>query len=293
MCITLCVFVVQTMICSPLPDNVVPSPTVYAHSFESAEGTEVCYEEASHHDNSASDESDSSCGGSKQYRPRSNSRRPPSPESNRSSSDESESDETTLREDDDTMATMSTLTYSKVNYGGPVFDGYHRGPMGGLFASKRMYTPRYNGRHVRGSRYPIPSDEYDDEETQVTMSTIRDDDDTHATMSTLTYSKVGSLYGSNAVAGYHRGTMGGYYNRNIDARGYEEDDGWETCSRLTTSTFGIGTKPYRPQNYSANKSYRRFDSLRECSQSSGSDTYDGDDDCADTSVASFTRVDYR
>lgn len=171
--------------------------------------------------------------------------------------------------------------------------GYHRGPMGGLFASKRVYTPRYNTRQIRGSRYRTPSDEYDDNETQMTMSTYRDDD-TQATMSTLTYSKVGSLYGGNAIANYHRGAMGGYYNRNVDAQDYEEDDGWETCSRLTTSTFDIGTKPYRPQNHLANKSYhrggyydRRFDSLRECSQS-GSESYNSDDDRANTTVTSFT-----
>jgi hypothetical protein len=231
--------------------------------------------------------SDSSCSVSKQsYKPRYNSRRNQSPESDSYPSEESE-------EDDDTYATMSTLTYSKINsiYGGHAVSGYHRGPMGGLYASKRVYTPRYNGRNVR------QAEEYDDDETQMTMSTMRDDD-TQATMSTLTYSKVGSLYGSNAVAGYHRGSMGGYYNRHVDAHGYvEEDDEWETSSRLTTSTFGIGTKPYRPQNYRPQKSYnrsmggyydRQFDSVRECSQ--GSETYDGDDD-RDTTVTSYTATD--
>lgn len=304
------------MICSPLPDNI-PSPTVLVQNFESAQGEEVgySYEDASlaspcesetrtrltldtyEEIDTASDhdslESDSSRSESKQSsKPRYGNRRPPSPdESDHSPSEESEDDATTLRDDDDvTMATMSTLTYSKVNsiYGGGAC--YHRGPMGGLYASKRLYTPRNNAGRVRGSRYRRTSfNAYDDDddETQMTMSTYRDDG-TQATMSTLTYSKVGSLYGSNAIAGYHRCSKGGYYNRQVDAEGYydEDDDEWETCSRLTTSTFGA-PKPYRPQNHIANRSYkrggyydRRFD-IRECSQS-GSET---------STVTSYTATD--
>ena len=207
-------------------------------------------------------ESCSSCEESAQtYRPEQCNRRIPDSQSCHSFSKDSEDEDSEeITQDDDTYATMSTLT------------SIHSGHMTGRYASRRVYTPRFNGGNVQKLGY----EEYNENESQMNMSALRDDD-TQATMSTLTYSKVGSLYGSNAIAGYHRGSMGGYYNRHVDAQGYNEDEHWDTCSRLTTSTFDIiGSKPYRPQNYTPNKSYnrrhgaydRQFDILRECSQSS-------------------------
>lgn len=199
-----------------------------------------------------------------------------------SASSESEDDTTII--DDHTIESTSTLTHSKINslYSGNALKGYHRGPMG----SKRVYKPQNTERNVQGQRYRTPTNEFDDDGTYMSMSTIRDDG-TMASVSTVTYSHVdaGSLY-SNAISGYHRGSRGGYYNR-VDAQGanYDDDNEWETCSRLTTSTFGIGTKPYRPQDYTANKAYNRrlsrFEILMECSQSGSresTDAYDDNDD---------------
>ena len=300
----------QTSICSPLPENL-HSPTIESFGPPREEKDRVGYKNTtftSPRESDASDnekengthltidineekdsvsdrcsvKSESSSEESMQlHRPFSQSR-----ESEDEESEDEESEETTLK-DDDTYATMSTLTSI---HGGNAINISHRSSMAGRYASKRVYTPRFNGNSLRKTRY----DEYDDNESQMTMSILRDDD-TQATMSTLTYSKVGSLYGSNAIAGYHRGSMGGYYNRHIDAQGYTEDE-WDTCSRLTTSTFGIGSKPYRPQNHTPNKSYnrrhgaydRQFDIVRECSRSgSESASYDADGG-GDTTVTSFT-----
>jgi len=212
-------------------------------------------------------------------------------ESNRSSveSASSETEDDTTIIDDHTIESTSTLTHSKINllYSRNALEGYHRGARGGLYVSKRLYKPQYTERNVQGRRYRTPPDEFDDDETYMSMSTIRDDG-TMASMSTVTcsHADAGSLY-SNAISGYHRGSRGGYYNR-VDAQeaNYDDDDNeWETCSKLTTSTFGIGSKPYRPQDYTANKAYNRrlsrFEILMECSQSGSRESmeaYDGDDD---------------
>jgi len=166
-------------------------------------------------------------------------------------------------------------------------------------SDSKVSLPVINSRNARSSALNHNSTEMsecDDKCSEVSKMT----------MSTLTYSKVNSLYGSNAITGYHRGSMGGYYNRNIDAQEYDEDDEWETSSRLTQSTitqstFGIVAKPFRPQNYLPSKPYNRtfgvyYDcqleerhrAVRECSHSR-SGTYDADDD-RDTTFTSSSET---
>ncbi|KAL3804499.1 hypothetical protein HJC23_002538 [Cyclotella cryptica] len=164
------------------------------------------------------------------------------------------------------------------------------------FSESKLSLPLKNSRSVQRSELDQNSAEMSEEDDKCS-------DISKMTMSTLTYSKVNSLYGSNAITGYHRGSMGGYYNRNIDAQDYDEDDEWETSSRLTQSTitqstFGVVAKPFRPQNYLPSKPYNRTfgvyydrqfherqNALRECSHSR-SGTYDADDDRETTFTSS-------
>lgn len=167
-------------------------------------------------------------------------------------------------------------------------------------SDSKLSLPEINSRSARSSILDHNSteiSEYDDKCSEVSKMT----------MSTLTYSKANSLYGSNAITGYHRGSMGGYYNRNIDAQEYDEDDEWETSSRLTQSTItqstlGIVAKPFRPQNYLPSKPYNRtFGVYYDCqldvrhrafreSSHSRSGTYDADDD-RDTTFTSSSETD--
>lgn len=141
---------------------------------------------------------------------------------------------------------------------------------------KQAFTPRHNGRRGRSVLWNHSEESEDDDATERTQ----------LTMSTLTYSKVNSLYGSNALPGYHRGSKGGYYNRHVDLQGCSEDE-WETASRfsqstITQSTLGIGaSKPFRPQNFTPHRPYNRsfggYYNGRDIMRSE-SGMYDGDDD---------------